>query len=85
VPRPDDSGVTGASWCSWGANAAGTAFVITLYYPPNHTGGSGVTFTSLIVTPPDETHSHTISEAISIPADSNSAPRITVDPMGAGK
>jgi hypothetical protein len=57
----------------------------TLHYPPNNTGGSGVTFTSVIVTPPNETHSHTMDLGINIPADSNSAPTITVDPVGAGK
>lgn len=57
----------------------------TLHYPPNNSGGSGVTFTSVVVTPPNETHSHTMSLGINIPADSNSAPTITVDPVGAGK
>jgi hypothetical protein len=57
----------------------------TLYYPPNNSGGSGVTFTSIVVTPPNETHSHTMSLGINVPADSNSAPTITVDPVGAGK
>ncbi|MEY9940486.1 hypothetical protein ABH932_005292 [Streptacidiphilus sp. MAP5-52] len=57
----------------------------TLHFPPNNTGGSGVTFTSVVVTPPNETHSHTMSLGINVPADSNSAPVITVDPVGAGK
>jgi hypothetical protein len=57
----------------------------TLHYPPNNSGGSGVTFTSVVVTPPNETHSHTMSLGINIPANSNSAPTITVDPVGAGK
>lgn len=57
----------------------------TLHYPPNNSGGSGVTFTSAVVTPPNETHSHTMSLGINIPADSNSAPAITMDPVGAGK
>ncbi|WP_231904954.1 DUF4232 domain-containing protein [Streptantibioticus cattleyicolor] len=57
----------------------------TLHFPPNHTGGSGVTFTDVVVTPPNETHSHTMSLGINVPADSNSSPAITVDPVGAGK
>ncbi|GAA1913784.1 DUF4232 domain-containing protein [Streptantibioticus ferralitis] len=57
----------------------------TLHYPPNNSGGSGVTFTSVVVTPPNETHSHTLSFGINVPAESNSAPTITVDPVGAGK
>jgi hypothetical protein len=56
-----------------------------LHFPPNNSGGSGVTFTKLVVTPPNETHSHTMSVGINIPADSNSSPTITVDPVGAGK
>ena len=57
----------------------------TLHYPPNHSGGSGVTFTSVVVTPPNETHSHTMSLGINVPVDGKSAPGITVDPVGAGK
>ncbi|MDH6110644.1 hypothetical protein P3T36_003013 [Kitasatospora sp. MAP12-15] len=57
----------------------------TLHYPVNNTGGSGVTFTSAVVTPPNETHSHTMSLGFNVPADSGSSPAITVDPVGAGK
>ncbi|WP_328318390.1 DUF4232 domain-containing protein [Streptomyces sp. NBC_00388] len=64
--------------------APGQETRFTLHYPPNHTGGSGVTFTSLVVTPPNETHSHAIAQSINIPA-SQSAPVISVDPVGAGK
>lgn len=56
-----------------------------LHYPVNNTGGSGLTFRSLVVTPPNETHSHTMNVGINIPADSNSMPTITVGPVGAGK
>ena len=63
----------------------GPATHFTLYYPPNNSGGSGVTFTTLVVTPPNETHSHTMSLGINIPAGSNSAPTVRVDPVGAGK
>ncbi|WP_308439121.1 DUF4232 domain-containing protein [Streptomyces sulfonofaciens] len=65
--------------------APGQETRFTLHYPPNHTGGSGVTFTSLIVTPPNETHSHTLPQSINLPADDNSGPGITVDPIGTGK
>ncbi|WP_328328732.1 MULTISPECIES: DUF4232 domain-containing protein [unclassified Streptomyces] len=64
--------------------APGQETRFTLHYPPNHTGGSGVTFTSLVVTPPNETHSHTIPEGINIPA-TQSGPVVSVDPVGAGK
>ena len=57
----------------------------TLHFPPNNSGGSGVTFTSLVVTPPNETRSHTMSLSVNIPAGSDSAPTISVDPVGAGK
>lgn len=57
----------------------------TLHYPPNNSGGSGVTFTSLVVTPPNETHSHTMALSVNIPVGSNAGPAITVDPVGAGK
>ncbi|MBY8877493.1 DUF4232 domain-containing protein [Actinacidiphila acidipaludis] len=57
----------------------------TLYYPANTSGGSGVTFTTLIVTPPNETHSHTMSLAINVPVSDSAKPAITVDPVGAGK
>jgi hypothetical protein len=64
--------------------APGQSTRFTLHYPPNHTGGSGVTFTSLLITPPNETHSHTMSLAINVPVTQSSA-AITVDPVGAGK
>ncbi|WP_405746952.1 DUF4232 domain-containing protein [Streptomyces sp. NBC_01525] len=56
----------------------------TLHVPPNTSGGSGVTFTSLIVTPPNETHSHSVPASINLPASDKPA-AITVDPVGVGK
>lgn len=56
-----------------------------LRYPPNLSGGSGVTFTTLIVTPPNETHSHTMPLTINVPVSDSAGPGITVDPVGAGK
>ncbi|TDU03271.1 uncharacterized protein DUF4232 [Streptomyces sp. 846.5] len=63
----------------------GQATRFTLHYPPNNTGGSGVTFHSLVVTPPNETHSHTMSLSINIPVGSKPGSAVTVDPVGAGK
>jgi hypothetical protein len=64
----------------------GEATRFTLHYPPNNSGGSGVTFTTLLITPPNETHPHTMPLEINIPATADAAgPTITVDPVGAGK
>lgn len=55
-----------------------------LRFPPNLSGGSGATFTSAVVTPPNETHSHRVALSVNVAASTNS-PRITVDPVGTGK
>ncbi|MEU6172053.1 DUF4232 domain-containing protein [Streptantibioticus parmotrematis] len=65
--------------------APGRTTDFTLHYPPNNTGGSGVTFTTAVVTPPNETHSHTMPLGINVPVTDGSGPGITVDPVGAGK
>ncbi|MCX5414535.1 DUF4232 domain-containing protein [Streptomyces sp. NBC_00059] len=65
------------------APGQGTHF--SLRFPPNLGGGPGTTFTSAVVTPPDETHAHTMPLSVSVPADTGSARRITVDPVGSGK
>ncbi|MBI0319623.1 MULTISPECIES: DUF4232 domain-containing protein [Streptomyces violaceusniger group] len=57
----------------------------TLYYPPNNSGGSGETFTTLVVTPPNETHSHSLPVSINVPVTDGSADAIKVDPVGTGK
>ncbi|SEC28908.1 DUF4232 domain-containing protein [Streptomyces melanosporofaciens] len=57
----------------------------TLYYPPNTSGGSGETFTTLVVTPPNETHSHSLPVSINVPVTDGSASDIKVDPVGTGK
>ncbi|MFJ8092669.1 DUF4232 domain-containing protein [Streptomyces griseofuscus] len=57
----------------------------TLHYPPNNSGGSGETFTQLVVTPPNETHSTTLNAGINVPVTDGSGPGITVDPVGTGK
>ncbi|MFF9275403.1 DUF4232 domain-containing protein [Streptomyces griseosporeus] len=57
----------------------------TLRYPPNTSGGSGTTFTTLVVTPPNETHSHTLPTDISVPVTEGAGQPVTVDPVGTGK
>ncbi|OIJ65600.1 DUF4232 domain-containing protein [Streptomyces mangrovisoli] len=62
----------------------GAATRFTLHYPPNTSGGSGETFTGLVVTPPNETHSRKLSVRINVPVTDGSGSAITVDPVGAG-
>jgi hypothetical protein len=57
----------------------------TLHYPPNNSGGTGLTFTTLVVTPPNETHSHALPVSINVPVSEDAGPSITVDPVGTGK
>ncbi|MEV6115476.1 DUF4232 domain-containing protein [Streptomyces sp. NPDC052109] len=57
----------------------------TLHYPRNTSGGSGETFTSLVVTPPNETHSHTVPVSINVPVSDGSGAVVLVDPVGTGK
>ncbi|MEV6295485.1 DUF4232 domain-containing protein [Streptomyces sp. NPDC051896] len=57
----------------------------TLHYPPNNSGGSGETFTGLVVTPPNETHSRALPVSINVPVSDGSGPAVTVDPVGTGK
>ncbi|MGP3987350.1 DUF4232 domain-containing protein [Streptomyces sp. 3N207] len=66
----------------------GEATRFTLSYPPNNSGGSGVTMTSLVVTPPNETQSRTLPVSINLPVDNPDSPassRITVSPVGAAQ
>ncbi|WAP57254.1 DUF4232 domain-containing protein [Streptomyces sp. S465] len=57
----------------------------TLHYPPNDSGGSGETFTTLVVTPPNETHSTSLSVSINVPVTDETTSSIKVDPVGTGK
>ncbi|MGW5444628.1 DUF4232 domain-containing protein [Streptomyces asiaticus] len=57
----------------------------TLSYPPNDSGGSGETFTTLVVTPPNETHSHSLPVSINVPVTDGTGDAIKVDPVGTGK
>lgn len=63
----------------------GQATRFTLHYPPNTSGGTGATFTTLIITPPNETHSHPLPLTLNLPVTADPTPQITVDPVGAGK
>lgn len=57
----------------------------TLSYPANTSGGTGATFTSLVVTPPGETHSRSVPASINLPASDSTTSGIKVDPVGSGK
>jgi hypothetical protein len=57
----------------------------TLHYAPNTSGGSGVTFDTLIVTPPNETHSLTIPVSVNLAASDSTESTLRVDPVGTGK
>ncbi|MFL4906696.1 DUF4232 domain-containing protein [Streptomyces sp. MMS24-I2-30] len=68
--------------------APGEKTEFVLNYPFNNSGGTGFTFTTLIVTPPNETHSKTVATSINVPVDNPDAPSnggITVNAVGAGK
>ena len=59
-----------------------------LDYPINDSGASGFTFTTMIVTPPNETHSKTLSVSITVPANGPDQtvanPHILINAVGAG-
>ncbi|MFC9760143.1 DUF4232 domain-containing protein [Streptomyces sp. NPDC056921] len=59
----------------------------TLHTPPNNTGGTGLRIVSIVVTPPNETHSKTVRIGLSIPVTdgSETGPGVMVDPVGYGK
>jgi hypothetical protein len=59
----------------------------TLHTPRNDTGGTGLRIVSIVVTPPNETHSKTLRIGLSLPVTdgSESGPGVTVDPVGYGK
>ncbi|WP_338699057.1 DUF4232 domain-containing protein [Streptomyces sp. Q6] len=58
----------------------------TLHTPRNDTGGSGLTITQIVVTPPNETHSKTLPVTLNLPVtNSPSEAGVTVDPVGTGK
>lgn len=57
----------------------------SLHYPPNDTGGTGATMTSLVVTPPGETQSRTLPVSINLPVTDSATGQIKVDPVGSGK
>ncbi|MER5371544.1 DUF4232 domain-containing protein [Streptomyces sp. NPDC002722] len=59
----------------------------TLHTPPNNTGGTGLRIVSIVVTPPNETHSKTVRIGLSIPVTdgSETGQGVMVDPVGYGK
>lgn len=69
--------------------APGEETQFVLNYPMNESGGSGYTFTTMTVTPPNETHSKTLSTSINIPLDNpDQAPKpggIVIYAVGTGK
>ncbi|MFI8003059.1 DUF4232 domain-containing protein [Streptomyces sp. NPDC086010] len=65
------------------APGEGTGFPVR--FPPNDSGGSGVAFTSAVVTPPNETHAHRMPLSVVVPAGAGSTPRITVEPVGSDR
>ncbi|MGY0489583.1 DUF4232 domain-containing protein [Streptomyces sp. WG-D5] len=56
-----------------------------LYYPFKGSGGSGVTYTTMVVTPPNETHSKRLSVVVDVPVTDGSGPGVRIDPVGYGK
>ncbi|WP_306318968.1 MULTISPECIES: DUF4232 domain-containing protein [unclassified Streptomyces] len=57
----------------------------TLHTPRNDTGGSGLDIVSIVVTPPNETHSKTLPVSLTLPVSDSTAGKVTVDPVGSGK
>ncbi|MFF7154840.1 DUF4232 domain-containing protein [Streptomyces sp. NPDC008139] len=69
--------------------APGERTEAVLYYPFNNSGGSGYTFTTMTVTPPNETHSTSVGATINIPLDNPDenvqTTQIHMNAVGAGK
>ncbi|MEV0846371.1 DUF4232 domain-containing protein [Streptomyces sp. NPDC049954] len=57
----------------------------TVHYPPNNTGGTGVYVSAVKVTPPNETHSKSLSVSINFPVTPDASAQVVVDPVGTGK
>ncbi|MGP3776487.1 DUF4232 domain-containing protein [Streptomyces sp. SDT5-1] len=57
----------------------------TLHTPRNDTGGSGLDIVSIVVTPPNETHSTTLPVSLNLPVSDSTESKVTVDPVGSGK
>jgi hypothetical protein len=56
-----------------------------LSYPVNNTGGSGVTYDQLVVTPPNDTQHALVAASVNVPVTSNAGPDITIGAVGAYK
>ena len=60
----------------------GASAVFGIDYPVNRTGGSGVRVESIVVTPPNETHSVTLAwTGGTLPVTDGSGPGLTVNPV----
>lgn len=57
----------------------------TLHTAPNNSGGSGVHVSTIDVTPPNETHSTSLSTDLTLPVGADAGDQVTVDPVGTGK
>ncbi|MEU5999308.1 DUF4232 domain-containing protein [Streptomyces sp. NPDC047197] len=57
----------------------------TLHTPRNDTGGSGLDITTIVVTPPNETHSKTLPVSLNLPVSDKAVATVTVGPVGTGK
>ncbi|GGT19418.1 MULTISPECIES: DUF4232 domain-containing protein [Streptomyces] len=65
--------------------APGDEARFTLHYTPNLSGGSGVTYTTMVVTPPNETHSLSVPVTVNVAATDSPGATVSVDPVGTGK
>jgi hypothetical protein len=69
--------------------APGEKTDFVLNYEFNNSGGTGFTFTTMIVTPPNETHSKALGTSVNIPVDNpdqaSDSAGIQVNAVGAGK
>ena len=60
----------------------GSSALFNVNYPVNNTGGSGVRIETMVITPPNETHSHTLAwDQGTLPATDGSGPSLSVDPV----
>ncbi|QMU67486.1 DUF4232 domain-containing protein [Streptacidiphilus sp. P02-A3a] len=62
--------------------APGASALFSIDYPVNNTGGSGVRVDSMVITPPNETHSYTLAwNQGTLPATDGSGPSLDVTPV----
>ena len=62
--------------------APGDSALFDIDYPVNNTGGSGVRVETMVITPPNETHSHLLAWNLgTLPATDGPGSPVTVDPV----